>query len=214
MTTNELKTATLVAGATVLAGAAHAAAGTASVDELLAAIKSKDDKVRGPAWQNAGPCGAPAVKPLAQVMTDPDFETARSAKRALWKIVRHAGRPDAAKEAKAVTAELIPLLSSAPPVVQREVLWMLSEIAGEEAIEPMTALLTDGQIRDDARCALTRMPGSKATAALSKAFKSAPENFKPALADSLRARGEKVAGYPTQKLVPTKQTTVKAVGAG
>ena len=213
MTTNELKTATLVAGATVLAGAARAAAGAASVDELIAAIKSKDDKVRGPAWQNAAPCGAPAVKPLAQVMTDPDFETARSAKRALWVIVRHAGRPGATKEAKAVTTELVPLLSGAPPVVQREALWMLSEIAADEAVAPMATLLSNAELREDARCALTRMPGSKATAALSKAFKSAPENFKPALADSLRARGEKVAGYPTQKLVPTKQTAVKAAGS-
>ena len=83
MTTNEIKPAVLIAGAaTAIASASHAAE-AASVDDLVAKIKSTDDKVRGPAWQGAGPVGAPAVKPLAAVMTDADFEIARSAKRAL-----------------------------------------------------------------------------------------------------------------------------------
>jgi len=128
----------------------------------------------------------------------------------LWQIVRHAGRPGAATEAKAVTAQLLPLLTASPVPVKREVLWMLSEIAGDEAVAPMAALLLDSEVRDDARCALTRMPGSKAAAALSAALRSAPEDFKYALADSLRARGSRVAGYPSRKLVPTKQTSVKA----
>jgi HEAT repeat protein len=196
MTSNEIKTATLVAGAASL---------IASTSQGAQAAGSLDDAV-------AKTFGAPAVKPLAAVMTGDDFETARSAKRALWRIVRHAGRPGAATEAKAVTGQLIPLLTASPAPVKREVLWMLSEIAGDEAVPPMAALLSDSEVRDDARCALTRMPGSKATAALSTALRSAPEDFKYALADSLRARGGKIAGYPSRKLVPTKQTSVKAGG--
>ena len=196
MTSNEIKTATLVAGAaSLIASTSQGAQAAGSVDDLIAKT-----------------FGAPAVKPLAAVMTDDDFEIARSAKRALWQIVRHAGRPGAAVEAKAVTGQLIPLLTASPAPVKREVLWMLSEIAGDEAVPPMAALLSDSEVRDDARCALTRMPGSKATAALSKAMPTAPEDFKYALADSLRARGGKIAGYPSRKLVPTKQTSVKAGG--
>jgi len=44
-----------------------------------------------------------------------------------------------------------------------------------------------------------RLPGSQVTAALRSAFGRAPEEFKFALAESLRQRGEKVAGYPSQK---------------
>ncbi|MHC1768012.1 MAG: hypothetical protein AB9869_27710 [Verrucomicrobiia bacterium] len=84
----ELATTT-VAAAAILSAAAPAARAQA-VDDLIAKIKDKDDKVRGPAWQTAGPAGAPAVKPLAAVMSDPDFEIARAAKRALWQIVRYA----------------------------------------------------------------------------------------------------------------------------
>ena len=208
MSTNDIKSTALFAGAaTVIASASHAAEAV-SVSELVARIKSTDDKVRGPAWQSAGPVGAPAVKPLAVVMTDADFEISRSAKRALYKILRHAGRPGAKKEAKAVETELIPLLNSDAVTIRREVLWMLSEIGDDDAIAPMAALLTDKEVREDARCALMRLPGKKATAALKSAFSSAPEEFNSALAESLRERGEKVSGYPSQKLVPTRSTTV------
>jgi HEAT repeat protein len=208
MKTNEIKSAALVAGAAGVVATASHSAEASSVAEFVARIKSTDDKVRGPAWQGAGPAGAPAVKPIAAVMTDTDFEISRSAKRALYKIVRHAGRPGAKKEAKAVQTELIPLLKSDAVPVRREVLWVLSEIGDDAAIAPMAALLTDKEVRDDARCALMRLPGRKATAALKSAFGSAPEEFKTALADSLRKCGEKVDGYPSQKLVPTRQTTV------
>jgi HEAT repeat protein len=209
MKTNHLNLAALAAGTSTLIASASPAAEAASVEELIANIKNPDDRVRGPAWQGAAPYGAPAVKPLAAVMSDPNFEVARAAKRGLYKIVRHAGRPGAEAEAKAVTTELIALLPKSETVVRREAVWMLSEIGGEEAIGPMAALLTDKEVREDARCALVRMPGDKATAALQSALSAASDDFKPALADGLRARGVKVEGIPSRKLTPTKQTNVK-----
>jgi HEAT repeat protein len=208
MTTNPTNTISIAAAAAAaLAGASHAAE-AASLDELIARIKSTDDKVRGPAWQGAAPYGAPAVKPLAEVMIDPHFEVARSARRALEVIVRHAGRPGARKEAQAVEKALIPLLQSEALAVRRAALWMLSEIGGNDAVPAMASLLADKDAREDARCALLRMPGRRATSALKSAFAAAPEEFKFALADALRQRGEKVEGYPSRKLVPTRQTTV------
>ena len=208
MTTNEFKTAAIVTGAATVIANTSQAAEAGSVDDLIARIKSQDDKIRGPAWQGAGPAGAPAVKPLAAVMMDENFEVARSAKRGLYKIVRHAGRPGAGNEAKAVEKALIPLLKDDAVTVRREVLWMLSEIGTDDAVAPMAALLTDQEIREDARCALMRIPGKGVTKELTNAFKTAPEDFKYALAESLRQRGETVKGYPSKKLTPTKQTTV------
>lgn len=208
MTTNSLKTSLLVAGTAAAMEQTSQAAEAASVDDFIARIKSQDDDVRGTAWQDAGPQGAPAVNPLAAAMTDANFEIARAAKRALYKIVRHAGRPGAPREARAVARELIALLSASPTVVRREVLWMLSEIGSDDAVTPIAALLADKEVREDARCALMRVSGRRATAALRSAFASAPEEFKFALAESLRRRGEKVNGYPSQKLVPTRQTKV------
>ena len=85
---------------------------------------------------------------------------------------------------------------------------MLSEIGSAGAVKPMAALLADQELREDARCALTRLPVPGAVTALKAAFATAPEDFKYALAESLRQRGETVAGYPSRKLVPTKQTSV------
>jgi HEAT repeat protein len=182
--------------------------GVETVNDLVARIKSKDDSIRGPAWQTAGSAGAPAVRPLAGVMMDPDFETARAAKRALYRIVRHAGRPGAKHEAKAVSGELVLLLGSAPSRVRHEAVWMLSEIAEEKAVAAMAALLADPEVREDARCALMRLSGRKVTSAFESAFANAPEECKYALAEALRERGIKVNGYPGQKLVPSRKTTV------
>jgi HEAT repeat protein len=180
----------------------------ADIQGLIERIKSRDDAISGAAWQSAGPYGAAAVKPLAALMADGDFELARKAKRALYKVVRHAGHPAAGGELRAVEAELILVLGSSPSGVRREVVWMLSEIGSARAVGPMAALLTDKEAREDARCALTRHPAPSAVAALKLALAAAPEDFKYALAESLRQRGEKVEGYPSRKLVPTAQTKV------
>jgi len=197
--------ATAVLGATTAVAQADAAA----VETLIAEIQSPDDKVRGAAWQGAAPLGAAAVTPLTTLIVHQDFEIARAAKRALWRIVRHAGRPGAGKERKAVQAELVALLGSAPATVGREALWMLSEIADDNVVQVIAGKLADVEVREAARCALERMPGSKATRALDKAVKTAPEDFRPALANSLRVRGHDIRGYPSQKLKPSRQTSVE-----
>ena len=185
----------------------------ATILELIERIRSQDEAVSGAAWQSAGPYGAAAVKPLAALMADGDFELARKGKRALYLVVRRAGHPKATRERKAVERELIAVLNSAPTPVRREVVWMLSEIGSTRAVEPMAAMLLDPQLCEDARCALTRHPASGAVTALKSAFATASGEFKYALADSLRQRGVAVEGYPTRKLVPTAQTSVKPSSA-
>jgi HEAT repeat protein len=195
-----------------LAGAALTAAGqdSAAVAKLVADLQSPDDAVRGAAWQGAAPLGAPAVKPLAGVMAHADFEIARAAKRALWKVVRHAGRPKADQARKAVETELLALLNTAVLRVRREVVWMLSEIGEAAAVSALAKLLVEVEIREDARCALERIPRPQAVRALEQAFKTAPEDFRPALTNSLRLRGRTVPGYPTRKLSPMKPTAIQA----
>jgi HEAT repeat protein len=143
-------------------------------------------------------------------MTDEDMEVARAAKRALWKIVRHTGRPKATKEKKAVEAKLLELLGDDQPVsVRREVLWMLSETGTFKAVKPIAALLSNTRLREDARMALERIPSRGAVKALKAGLKAAPEDFKLNIAQSLRKRGVDVPGLPCVKLVPTKKTNVK-----
>ena len=184
---------------------------TQNVRALIDRIRSPDEIESGAAWQSAGRYGAAAVKPLGELMTDPDFELARKAKRALYRVVRYSGYPWAGKQRAAVERELIRLLKTAPAPVRRDIVWMLSEIGSRRAVSPIAALLTDKEVREDARCALTRHADPKAITALRSALATAPEDFKYALAESLRQLGQVVEGYPSRKLVPSAQTTVKPI---
>lgn len=181
----------------------------ASLNRLIAAIQDGDDDVRGSAWQDAAPAGAPAIQPLAALFNHMNFEVVRSAQRAAQRIVWHAGRPGAESEAKAVEQELLELLRNGSALVRRKALGWLSEIGGDAAVAPMARLLTDPECREEARCALLRLPSAGVSLVLRDAMAKAPESFRFALADALRRRGEQVEGYPTQKLTPTRSTAVR-----
>lgn len=184
-----------------------------TLEALIENIQSTDDTVRAAARDGAGPVGAQAVLPLAKIAASGELEIARAANRAIQNIVYQAGRPGAEGEAKAVAAELLKLLGDSQPLqLRRDVLWMTWQIAGEEAVEPVETLLTDAELHEDARMALERLPGDKATAALKAALATAAEAQKPALAHSLRVRGVETPGVPDMRLVPTKKTKVQPVG--
>ncbi|MBN2581076.1 MAG: hypothetical protein JXB10_18985 [Pirellulales bacterium] len=184
-----------------------------TLDELIARIKDKDDTVRAAACLRAGEVGAAAVKPLAAVLTagDVDLEVARSAKRALWRIVRYVGRSDGQKQRGAVLSELLALLKDVwPDALRREVLWMLSEIGDETCVATITSLLVNAELQEDARCALQRIPGPAALNALKEALGRVSDDFRPAVAQALRARGTDAGPkkYPVRKLIPARQTAV------
>jgi HEAT repeat protein len=185
-----------------------------STEELIAKLKSGDGDARGDAWQNAGSAGAEAVRPLGKLAEDGDFEVARSATRALWRIVYHVGRPGADAEKAPVAGALLELLGENRPVaVLRDVLWMVSELAeGAPAVKAVAPLLSSAELREDARMALERIPGEDSLAALKKALGEVPEDFKIHVAQSLRARGVEVPGLPCRKLVPAKEKESKAAG--
>lgn len=184
-----------------------------TLDVLIKNIQSTDDAVRAAARDGAGPLGSQAVLPLAKLAADGELETARAARGAIQNIVYHAGRPSAQAEAKAVAAELLKLLGDSQPLpFRRDVLWMTWQIAGEEAVEPVAALLANADLREDARMALERLPGEKATAALQAALTAAAAADKPALAHSLGVRGVQTPGVPDLRLTPTKKTSVQPVG--
>lgn len=188
---------------------------SAALKTLLSGVQASDPQVRTSAWQGAGAVGAAAVQPLAEVVEEGELEVSRAAKRAMWQIVRHVGRPGGdRRENDAVVSALVALLSSAQSVpVRREVVRMLSEIGGDESVPAISSLLSHGDLREEARMALERIPGSASLQALKNALKSAPKDFKLNVAQSLRARGVEVQGYACRKLVPTKQTQVKPVDA-
>ena len=125
-----------------------------------------------------------AVSLFTQMSGD-DRAAALTSKRELWSTVRRAGRPDAANDKSAIVAQLIALLAKDSPLnARRELLWMLSEIGGDESVAPIAALLADIDLREDARMALQRIPGGKSLAALQRGLVAAPEDFQRNIAQS------------------------------
>ncbi len=184
-----------------------------NLETLLANIRSEDDGVRAAARDSAGLVGAKAVAPLAKIAAGDELEESRAALRTIQNIVYYAGRPGADEEAKAVSVELLKLLGDSQPLqLRREVLWMTWQIAEEEAVEPVAALLANDDLREAARMTLERLPGQRATQVLQAALASATAKDKPALAYSLRVRGEDTPGVPDLRLIPTKGTSVVPIG--
>jgi len=187
-----------------------------TLDTLIAKIKDKDDKVRAAAWQAAGKVGAQALKPLSVVAKEGELEVSRAANRAMWQIVRYTGRPGAEDDRKATVAALIEVFTDEqlPVQLRRDAVWMLSEVITNDEYDPNQAaeMFKNPDFRDDLRMALQRIPGDNALAALKAGLEIVPDDFKPAIACSLRARGVDVPNVPCVKLKPTKQTSVKPVG--
>ncbi len=177
-----------------------------TLDSLIAKIKDKDEKIRAEGWQNAEAAGASAVKPLAAltISGDVNLETSRAAKLALWRIVRRV--PDSSRAA--VLTELLALLEDAwPDAFRRDVLWMLSEIGDDSCVPALADLLKSGDLVEDSRCALQRIPGDASLKALKTALESATkERQKLRIAQSLRERGVDLSYeiYPDEKLTPAK----------
>lgn len=184
-----------------------------TLPEILSALRSNDDEQRTAALAASRELGSAAIAPIAPLLADPETETRRAAKRALEPIVHDAGKDGSlGQPARQVEAQLLSALQAATDdQARRDLIWFLSEVGGEPAIQALGARLQEQAVREDARCALERIPLPSAVTALKEAFPSAPEDFKFALAESLRKRNEKVDGYPSQRLVPAKSTEVQPV---
>jgi hypothetical protein len=188
-----------------------------TVDNLIAKIKDKSDKVRAEGWLNAAKVGADAIKPLAAVTTsgDSDLEVARAAKRALWQIVHNFNHLEAEDRRQAVLNNFQALLTDNwPDAFRREVLWMLSEIGGDSCVESITAALKTRDLIEDASCALQRIPGQASLDALKAALESVPKSYKNSIAHALRVRGVEpgLDKYPQENLTPSKPVSPKQDG--
>lgn len=159
---------------------------------FLEQIRSSDAQVRYAAWRSAGPWGAPAVVPLADLMASPEKGIVKAAQEALKAVVHYAGRPGARTEARLVSAELLKVAASSRPwQVRAEALNGLGFIGDWRVVPGLVNLLEDREVREEARLALERIPGRMAQQALEKAVSTVPADFQPHLQQSLYNRALK-----------------------
>lgn len=175
-----------------MAGTAVLAAGPdrESVNAFLDKMQSPDADVRYAAWKSAGPMGSMAVVGLGDLAANSDKAITKAARGALLNVAHYAARPGAAAEAHAVSIELLKLAAAPerPRAVRADALNLLGFTADSRTVPGIARLLSDTEMRDEARMALERIPGSAATNALRKAAQSAPADFRPNLDQSLSNR--------------------------
>lgn len=158
-------------------------------------------------WAGACEQGLAVLPPLLELLGVPEPEVARNAKRALQDIVRHAGRPNAARYAEAVEGHLLDALDRPSAAYRADVVWLLSEIGGRRSVPRLEELLQDPDLREHARCALARIPLARAAKALEAARKDAEGDWKQALTEALRSRGYELPA--TAKLSAVAKTEVR-----
>lgn len=160
-----------------------------TLNSLLAAIQHGDTNARVSAVKQSVLVGTSAIVPLGQIAGGDDPAAARAATEALSRIAYHAGRPKAGKERKDAVARLTELAqASYPRALRAQAVFLMGAIAGSEGVKPLALLLEDRDLAEDARMALTRIPGREAEAALRAALQKAPENRKGAFEQSLKHR--------------------------
>lgn len=160
-----------------------------AVGSLLANIRHGDMAARQVAVRQAPLVGTPALSPLGEVLGSENPAAARAALEALQRIAHHAARPGAGAEAKAAAAQLVQLIGKEHPrQVRAEALYLLGLVGGAEAVPKIAAQMADPDVREEARMALERIPDRSAERALIGAMRTAPAEFRPALAQSLRHR--------------------------
>jgi HEAT repeat protein len=187
-----------------------------TVQKLVELLKSPDPFARRDAWLAAGPLGAAALRPLADLASEGELEISRAANRGMWQIVRYVGAPGREELRRPVVETLGEMLGDTrlPLQLRRDIVWMLSEIIKDEEIDQASALplLLDADLGEDVRMALQRVAGPNAIGVLKAGFIQAQGEHKTAIACSLRKCGVAIDEPPCPKLVPRKTTTVKPVG--
>jgi type 1 glutamine amidotransferase/HEAT repeat protein len=136
--------------------------------------------------------GAPAVRPLFGLLGSEDATLVDTAKRVLrWIAQRWA---DSAEQQPAISAALLEFARPAQAVAVREFAINLLGLAGtREAVPTLAGFLDDEALREAARGALAQIPGPQAEAALIKALRSGPAEFRALVAADLGRRGDPTA---------------------
>lgn len=162
----------------------------ANLNQLIQNLKSADADVRYAAWRSAGPAGAAAIVPIAELMASTDKGVVRSATEALGRVAHHAARPTASKNERRAVAQALLQVASAPRprMVRAEALHQLGFVAEERNVSALARLLEDKEVREDVRMALERIPGNASLRALEEALRRAPADFQPNLRQAINNR--------------------------
>jgi HEAT repeat protein len=173
-----------------------------SLEAFLAGVRSEDANARRETFEKAGPLGAPAIAPLAELIaagyregaTTRERDVAKAAATALDVIAHYASRPESGEERMAVSRELVKRLGpNTAEAVRIQALDLIGSTADDDVIPELAAMLRDPQMRERARAALERAACPAANQALLSAVPSASVDFRRDLILTLGVKRAKEA---------------------
>ncbi len=177
----------------------------AKLKALVEKITSAEPGIRMASRAEAAALGAPAVAALGKLLAQaPDsakddalrIDIMTTARIALDRLVHTAGRAGADAERKAVASELEKLLAAGTAdKARREALNWLGQIGDDANVAGVAKLLgeKDKHVRETARLALERIPGTAAVKALIEAAKTASGEFQNDLIFSVGKKSDPFA---------------------
>lgn len=172
-----------------------------AVSDLVAGLKASGE-ARIAAQKAAGPAGARAVSPLAELMESADPDVVKAAAAALHNVAHYAARPEAsAEERAAVAAELAKVVGpERGEKVRREALYLVGLTGGDPEVPLVAGQVKDAAVAEEAIAALERLPGDAPTDALVDALTFTSDATQLRVIAALGARGAKAAQAPLIQL--------------
>jgi HEAT repeat protein len=182
--------AACVVGILIPVSAVYAAGhDSVSIPALMQKLESADDATRMGAADALSEVGADAIAPLFDVMGGENRTTDLAARIAVQRMVHHAAAPKSNMDRAAIAQALAQQASSnRPAIVRTFAIRMLSYIGGDAEVPALARLLTDPQVGEISRYALTRIPGPASLAALEAALPSATGDMRIGIINALGAR--------------------------
>jgi hypothetical protein len=150
------------------------AAGAEDLDSFLKKISSADEGARRAAWEGAAVQGPKAIAPLVAVASGENRDAALAALRAVDCISHASAAPGNASRREAAQALAAAVLDEKVPArVKQHLLDLLGSVGEgdvDSVVSAVAKILSDTELRDQARKALERIPGEAAAKAIEAAL--------------------------------------------
>ena len=160
---------------------------TNTMKDFLNQVQNGDSPARYAALKVAAQYGPSSILPLADIMGGPDPTASRAAEECLKRIVHHEARPGNSRK-PAVAALEQTLTNNRPRKVRSLGLHLLGFLGDRSSVKAIVPVLSEPDLRENARMALEQIPDPAAERALSDAMRTASAEFKPGLQQSIHHR--------------------------
>jgi len=155
--------------------------------DFLGQVQAGDNTARYAALKVAAQYGPSAIVPLAEIMGGADPTASRAAEECLKRIVHHEARPGNNRKPAVIALEQM-ITNNRPRKVRSLGLNLLGFLGDRSSVKAIIPVLSEPDLRENARMALEQIPDPAAERALTDAMRTASAEFKPGLQQSIHHR--------------------------